>query len=161
MEADIRRFQSKLRTSGFAVIAFGVWTIVRFVLMRYVNPIAYQALVEAPNEFGYNPKIYEMIVFTLAVAILCVDLLLRLSIGCSAIKESQGKKKRMTYVILALLYAVFSVISDVTFLVSAERQDLTLEILSGIIVNLTSEIALFEIVVSSIRLRLAEKGQEA
>lgn len=150
MEARIRRHQDILTCSGYAVILFGAWSIVRMIMIKILDPLELDSLVESAGEAD---DLFRAVVFAVIIIMLAVDLLFRLYIGRSAIKEGSGEKKKLTYVILAAAYAAASIWSDVSYLIRSLAGSTSLEMVGSVIVDLTSCIALLEIVISSLSLR--------
>lgn len=158
MEAKIRKNQSHLICSGAAVIAFGLWSIIRISLMRFMDPVSLEEFWKIPDELSREK--YYFLVFTILLVLLVIDLLLRLYIGLSAIREGKGKRKRIVYVIVAFLYGLVSVVSDPEYFIETAGSEITLTGVAMTVVDLTSCIALFEITVSSIRLRRLLKSTD-
>lgn len=158
MDAKVRRHKSILICSGVAVIAFGLWSIARVALMEFFDPVSLEEFFGTQNDIPRET--YDLIMFFFFLAVLVFDLLIRLYIGLSAVSEGKGKKKRIIYVIAALLYGLMSVKSDFHYIIGAADNAVTLTGAAMTIVDLTSCIAMFEITVSSISLRKLLKNAE-
>ena len=158
MEAKIRKNQSKLICSGAAVIAFGLWSIVRVFLMRFMDPISLEQFWDAPDNIPQED--FYFLIFVVLLVFLVIDLLLRLYIGLSAIREGKGKRKRIVYVVVAFLYGLLSAVSDPQYFIETAESEITLTGVAMTVVDLTSCIAMFEIVVSSVRLRRLQKSTD-
>ena len=155
MEAKLRKHRSKLKISGYAVIAFGLWSIIRIFLMRYFDPLSFEAMLgeetDIPREF------YDEVVFIGLLVFLSVDLLYRFFVGRAAIREGSGNRRKMLYVFFALLYGLISVCGDIHYTVLLFSQGGRLIGLTDILVDLSACVAMFEIVYSAAAIRVLEK----
>ena len=155
MEAEIRRHETTLIYSGYAVIAFGLWSIIRTVLMRLMDPAALQRLFF--DDASLSLEEYGTVLYWILLVLLVLDLLYRTYLGMSAVREGQGQKKKWVYVVLAFLYAEGCVVGDVRALISPPGGVYSLDLIVGTVVDLTSCVALLEIVWASVHLRLLKK----
>ena len=108
--AKLYKHQTTLICSGLAVIAFGLWSIVRVSLLFYLQRSRIlQLIMEGELELltGQSTDTITAILFGVAIGFLILDLLFRLYIGLSAIREGNGKRRRLAYVVLAIVYLVF------------------------------------------------------
>lgn len=155
MEAKLRKHRSRLKISGYAVIAFGLWSIIRIFLMRYFDPLSFEAMLgeetDIPREF------YDEVVFTGLLVFLAFDLLYRFFVGRAAIREGSGNRRKMLYVFFALLYGLISVCGDIHYTVLLVSRDQRMVELAEILVDLSSCIAMFEISYSAVAIRVLEK----
>lgn len=157
MDAKTRKHRYKLKCSGYAVIAFGAWSIIRVFMMKYLNPLGLENMLGSSEyEAGYEP-----VIFIFFIVILAFDLLFRLYIGRNAIREGNGERRRLTYVVLAALYVGVSIWSDFSYIVGLFSGKSSSDVLAAIIVDLTTCVALVEITVSSLYLRKLGKGKTA
>lgn len=155
MEAKLRKHRSRLKISGYAVIAFGLWSIIRIFLMRYFDPLSFEAMLgeetDIPREF------YDEVVFIGLLVFLSVDLLYRFFVGRAAIREGNGKKRKIIYAFFALVYGLISVCGDIHYTVLLFSQGGRLIGLTDILVDLSACVAMFEIVYSAAAIRVLEK----
>ena len=158
MEAEIRKHQDTLRCSGYAVILFGAWSIIRMVMLRIIDPLKLDSMLTAA---GMESDVdLETIAFVSLLVLLAFDLLFRLYVGRSAIKEGRGEEKGLFYVILAAGYAGVSVWSDLFYLAGCLFGDNSLKMVGMVIIDLSTCGAMIEIVISSLRLRKLRRGGE-
>lgn len=87
IDAKIRKQRSILLSSGLGVILFGIWSIVKFILMRYMDISQFERLIGTIEELP--PKTYETFMFIFILVFLIFDLGARLYIGKSAISEGR------------------------------------------------------------------------
>ena len=151
MDAKIRKYRYKLMCSGYAVIAFGLWSIVRVFLMRLTDAPGLREMLGSGEESAE----YEAVLFSILAVVLAADLLFRLLVGRSAIRESRGERRGITYLLLAAIYAAVSALSDLSYVVRAFRGGASGSIVAANVVDLTSCIAMAEIAILSFSLRRA------
>ena len=160
IQQQYRRIRSILRQSGFGVIIFGLWSIIRVVLQAFFNngtkveneatPTITAGGAEIPVDAGW-------IVVAVLIAIfgfLIVEVGLRLFVGFSARSEAMGKKKSIAYIIVAGILIPFYAFSAVYNIMTMNFLDgYVIDMIITIILDVSSLIALIELFVSGIRLR--------
>ena len=159
MEAKIRKHQDILKCSGYAVIAFGVWSIIRMFLLKILDPLGIEEMVEIQSE--ESREFLVAVYFIMVVVLLCVDLLFRVYVGLSAVHEGQGKTVKPVYIVLTALYAAVSVWSDLSYFFHLNTGSFSLNMLASTIIDLTSCVAMSEIVCSSLSMRRIRKTEAA
>lgn len=164
MSAEIREHQTTLICSGVAVIAFGLWSIVRGMLWIFFNNTWSPDLIEngptgVPAEVSANNVL--SFAYVLIFVLVLLDLGFRIYIGLSAVSEGSGKHRRMTYVILSCLFLTVSLCGDLFLLVTTVSNDLAMETVASFVVEFSSLIAFFEIIRSSLIIRKYERVRGA
>ncbi len=158
MDAKIRKYQDILRISGKAVVLFGVWSIIRLLVLKFFDPDTIEAAFINPA-LGINDKGMADMVFDIAIITLIIDLVFRLIIGRCAVSEGEGKKRSVVYIIFAIIYVVYTIVIEVLDIVNPFRRDIDLLYISTWVIDLTTCMAIIEIVISSIKLRKLKKVQ--
>ena len=120
-------------------------------LLKFIDPLGLEEMFGQQTELPQ--ELFDLITFLFMLVLLAFDLLLRLYIGKSAIKEGRGVSRRLIYVVVAVLYLLTSVLSDGSALLALPEQELTLSLLSSLVIDLTSCIAMGEIIFTSLILR--------
>lgn len=177
IKRELRRNQSTLAAVGLGVIAFGVWSVIKVVLMMTLNADGFFETLGL-DELAAEGRGSRILGFAVVGVLLAFDLLLRLFIGLRARREGLARKKAgVIYLVLACLLAVASVYSDVTELIEtfsageamgaaiktyASRLTATSggdidNAVVALLVELTSLITLFELIVAGIRVKRLEK----
>ena len=113
--ATLRRHRDTLSISGLAIIAFGVWDIVKATLSIAFGPAPDAAEQEVNLELQQtietladgHEEVYIIIIAFLLLMVF-VALALRIYVGLSAHAEARGKRKSWAYVIVAGLMATTS-----------------------------------------------------
>ena len=106
---NLRRYQSVLEVTGRGVIVFGVWSVLKGIMLLTLGAVGvdYYGL-ESSGPMSSAERIATYIGILIALAI---DLLLRLYLGRSALAESGGKRKSYAYLVVAALFTVTSMTS--------------------------------------------------
>jgi len=159
MEAEIRQRRINMSTLGMGVIAFGVWSILKFYLYIWVD----SAYVKLPD---VSPEVMAMVktfTYVFIAVFLLIDLGLRLYLGLSARAEGMGKRKGRTYIVLTALLLIGNVIAWVialfnASLTKAENQS-TLDFYVSLLVDFSSTAMLADLLYNAIRLRKLEKAK--
>ena len=173
-QIKLRKYENILAISGVAVIAFGVWTIIKSAFYLLLQPfdieifIPPEQLAEMEAEMGPNVDILTSGVIVGAIFfILFLDLLLRFYIGKSAYADGRARKrKRVIYVIVAIIMAVafangiWVTVSNL-FIGEPTEQSEGVEymrgVLTSVLLDMTSLLALIELIVSAIQVRRLRK----
>lgn len=162
VETKIRKYQSILICSGIGVILFGVWSIVRLVLMVYMDEAHLLNLIGASDMMTIRNDIdvetIKKVAISFSFAFLTFDLIARIYIGMSAIKEGRGQyKKRITYIVIAVICALISVSADVNEVVAFFRGKEEFESFLSAAIDISIHVASIEIIVAAIKVRALNK----
>ena len=95
-EVKMRRYQNLLTVSGLGVIMFGVWSVLRTILLLFFQQ---NAVSQAFNDESVTVRILS---YTILAVMLLADSLSRLFVGLSARAEGFGKKKGYAYIVFAV-----------------------------------------------------------
>ena len=147
-EIKMRRYQNLLTVSGLGVIIFGLWTVLKTILLLFLQ----EAMVDDLPDGLF----YRVLFFTLIGGVLLIDFLIRLFVGLSARAEGLGKTKGYGYIVVAILIAIASLVSLVLiFFDTADRS--ILELIVSFIVEATSMIATVELLVAAFTVKKLKK----
>lgn len=160
MDAKIRKNQTTLICSGIAVIAFEFWSIARGMIGIYIDDSVVKEILEtgiAEMPVGISYTAFVAIVIATAALFIIADMILRLYVGISAIREGNGKKKGIAYVVWSIVYLLIYACTDI-YAVSADLGNMPLDVaITSLIIEFTSCIALYEIIRSSIAIRICKR----
>ena len=170
----LRRYETRLTVSGSAVIAFAVWSIIRaalfFLTQRFdlIKSFGVEEELKAMSEgapAGVDPHfVLNGILLGFLFFYMLIIVLIWLYIGRSAVLEGRGlKKKSILYLVLAVIMililagslipdSVLGLEGDVTNVSDPINTALTTRLL-----DLTSILALLEMVISAIQVRKIRK----
>jgi hypothetical protein len=147
-EIKMRRYQNLLVVSGLGVIIFGLWSVLKTILLFFLNE---EELDDYPND-----PFFRVILFALVAAALLIEFLIRLFVGLSARAEGFGKKKGYAYIVIAVLLALASLESLVLIFIEADYETIA-ELVVSVIVEATSLIVTIELMVAAFTVKKLKK----
>ena len=147
-EIKMRRYQNLLTVSGLGVIIFGLWSVLKTILLLFLKE---GILKELPDD-----TIVRVIVFAFLGGVLLVEFLIRLFVGLSARAEGFGKKKGYAYIVVAILMALASVASLVLLFFDTNDQPIG-ELIVSVIVEATSLVVTIELLVAAFTVKKLKK----
>ena len=148
----LRKYQNTLSISGIAVIAFGVWSVLKLLIFYSINKDLFI------SEFLKSEDTEELPLFAVIITlgiVIAIYIFLHLFIGLNARSEARGKKKGYFYLLFTAVYIVISLISYIDTASSAE-DNLDAMLSSGTI-DLTVIYAFFEVIINSLRIKKLQK----
>ena len=179
IDTKIRKFRDTLITGGFAIIAFGIWTVIKSIMEAFtilkpmIGNMTLENLTQVQEEqlkelIESNALFYALML--LILAFLVVDMLLRIYVGLSARAIGLQKKKRngkersgIVWLIFGVILTAFNVYSLVVNLVQIRELLQTYSIVNYVIslfVDVTSIFVTAELIVTGFRLRKFTKTQK-
>ena len=147
-ERKMRRYQNLLTVSGLGVIIFGLWSVLKTILLLFMKE---GILSEIPDD-----TFVRVMFFLILGGILLVDVLIRLYVGLSARAEGFGKKKGYGYVVIAILMALASLTSIVLIFFDTNEQSIW-ELIVSVIVEATSLVVTIELLVAAFTVKKLKK----
>lgn len=171
-----RRCARNMVISGGALILFGVWSVVKAAFYFSLNRVDFLSLADPEYSISLaqqGDQVYstENFIFLLIILILLgIDIPIRFYIGHSAVRDARGiKKKSVVYIVLAILMGIRMIMEAARGFFRFSSSEIPEEVARGVttsaVINLTSIMALFVLIVSSIRLRtlrrkMKEEGKQ-
>lgn len=159
VDSKIRLYQNNLFNSGWAVIVFGLWSCIRPLLAFYTERKELLTAIETICASSNIPLTRDGLFWILVTVVILVSLpglAVRFYLGYSAIQEAQGRKKGRMWLAIAILYILLSLSLDFWTLTSLTDETTlsgTLNVMSSLIIDLTSTMAIVITLVSAIQLR--------
>lgn len=148
MDKEIRRLENNLITLGTGVIAFGVWTFLKFVIYLIFGN-------ELDDQVTGIAKVVTIIILLILGAL---DMLLRLYIGASARSQGRGKKKSGFYIVItALMILVLTLTIGIEVYSTLRLEGGLIDDVITLIIDVTSLVILVDLMVSAVRLRKLKK----
>ena len=147
-ERKMRRYQNLLTVSGLGVIIFGLWSVLKTILLLFMKE---GILSEIPDD-----TFVRVMFFLILGGILLIDVLIRLYVGLAARAEGFGKKKGYAYVIIAILMALASLASLVLIFFDSNEQSIW-ELIVSVIVEATSLVVTIELLVAAFTVKKLKK----
>ena len=172
-ETKLRKYEHALVISGVGVIAFGIWSIVKATIYFILIPLERLSKTKMGDDLaelqslGMTDRGTGYLIAVIILFALVVDFALRLYIGRSAIRDGRRlKKKRFTYVVLAMFVSV-SLISNLVercIALGSDEPTMWSDALTSanvsVVVDITSLFALIEVIVAAIMVRRLRRELE-
>ena len=178
-EIRIRKYRDTLVTGGFALIAFGVWTLLKSIVeasamvRAELGNISYEELTRVDAQelrAAVSSNILFIVVMSVIIVILAVDLALRAYVGLSARAVGLQKKKKngkarngIVWLIFGVLLVALNAVSLVGSVVATGdtlKEHSVLYYIVSLFVDVTSLVVTAELVLTGFRLRKLDKGQD-
>lgn len=156
-QIQLRKNQNTLVVVGIGVIAFGIWSVIKSVMLTALNTEEMTSLAE-------QGTMVVVLFWVLLGIMLAIELRLRLYVGLAAINEGRGRKKRKAYIVWAFFMALFSALGVTVGLAAIRSTEALGTTVVTVIVEITSCVLLVEMALSAIKVkRLSRelKEQEA
>ncbi|MBP5167762.1 MAG: hypothetical protein ILP14_00965 [Oscillospiraceae bacterium] len=153
METELRRKQISLHTLGTGIILFGAWSVVRAMLVLQAKPLAELDLPDDPQIVLF----IKILFFLFLGFFLLASFSFRLYIGLSAQAEGTGRKKKSFYLYLTAVILLINILAFFLSLYSLFTNRFgnynTLDYIVTILVDLTSNILLAQLISTALRVR--------
>ena len=150
----LRKYINLLSISGIAVIAFGIWSVLKLLIFFLLNKDIIMSEIE---ELIEDTDTSTSAVLVAAIILMLISLTLHCIIGFSARSEARGKKKGYFYLILTAVIFILSLISFIQTSLSPTSEDNLDTIVSGGLIDLTMLFAFFEVILNSVRIKKLRK----
>ena len=154
-QVKLRRYQNLLIVSGSGVIIFGIWSVLKAVMLVLSNT---QMLTVSTEELP-DGMIYRVIFYGIFIGFLIFVIVFRLIIGLSARSVGFGKKNRWFYLILAfglLFVDLFMVIYEVVIFFT----EFLIDTAVAVIVDATSTYTVIELIIASFKVKKLTKAMK-
>ena len=176
----IRKYRDTLVTGGFAIIAFGIWTVIKSIMEAFtilrpmLGNMSFEDLTQVQAEqlrelIDSNALFYTLLIFVLFFLI--VDLAVRVYVGLSARAIGLQKKLRsgkerngIVWLVFGIMLTAFGLYSLIVSLTQAEELLHTYSIMYFVVslfVDVTSIFVTAELVVTGFRLRGLTRKQNS
>lgn len=154
-QAQVRRLQDTLAVVGGGVIAFGMWSLVKSVLL--IALLNEEAVIQV---FQLDSDTPMSIVFIAIIFAICFDLAIRVFVGLSARAEGHGEKKGNLYLIIAVFIAAANAISIASFVFGSTVYLSMFDAAVSIAIDATSFVTLVLMIRCAVRLRQLNRQAE-
>lgn len=157
MEARIRQHQNILIYSGMGVILFGVWSMAKMALFQLMDEKGIEGLIEIADQDMLE---YRFVVELIVIVLMLMDLLLRVYVGMNAIRIGKQGKCSKRFLVITILYILVSAFTVVSLALNMNiQEDYFLDNVANFLIDLTSFVALTEIICSTWKLRRLSRIQ--
>ena len=162
LDAKIRKQRDILRESGMAVVALGLWSIVKNGTYLWFHPSLMLNLLEESGvkqfmDGGISGKIILIVIVVLTTAFVMI---FRWFIGFHAIREAGGKPGGKLYLLISVIYIALLIWAVIYSFIRKTPAGQEEELVASRILDLTSAVAMAGIVISAVRLRKLLGEQE-
>jgi len=168
INTQIRKQENSLAISGLAVIAFGIWTVIKTGLMLLISPEEFNAqfdIDELTQEIAEADDITAGILTGAAAAgiiiAMAIDLFIRLKVGMAARKEGMGGKKmgkgKIVLAVILSLILMTSVVGGTMEIINSGLDDSMDTRMIAVLIDLTALSACVHLLYSARRLRKLRK----
>lgn len=161
-----RRYRDNLANSGGGYILFGFWGIIRVIMELTMRGGALQEIIKEVDIEQYSIGVVYLVTFIMFAIAFLIILFVHLTIGISAIRFSEGKKKRKGFLALAaiVMLVIICCVPFDFYSTEAEKYVVTDRTIISAVVDLTMFFMLFDIFRSTVAIsRLTrtknEKGE--
>jgi len=156
-EAKIRKYQDIVKCAGWAIIAFGFWIVFRQGFYIYSE---YESLA-ATYEFDPGDVIYKVAIIIAVALVAGLDILFRLFLFKSTIKVSEGHGKQNIVIVICIVLCILSMLSSIyDFRMYYGQGDIN-ELIVIVLIDISSNIALIEIIISCLKLKSLRRLEAA
>ena len=155
MDREQRKYQNTLIVTGGGVIAFGIWSLVRFMTYFLLNTRTMMELL------GLESREDVIFVYLIVFIMLLIDLAVRVFVGRAAIMEGTGRKKGYVYIaagVVLLMLTATSVYND--FLTFSRSHNDVLDGYAATLADVTSMFILAEMLITAVRLKQMYRKQD-
>ena len=148
-QIKLRKYQNTLVVVGMGVIAFGIWSVIKTVMLTAFNK-------DEMAELSAQGTAVEVVFWVMLGIMLAIDLWLRLYVGLAAIQEGRGKKRK-AYIAWIFLMAFFSALGVLVGLASIGSDEAPATALGTavvtVIVEATSCVLLVEMARAAVKVK--------
>ncbi len=167
-DSKLRKYEYTMVISGAGVIAFGVWSVIKAVIVVISNSLGIfgefysEKDMMQLNELGITEQGASLLVAVIVFLLLIIDLLMRLYIGLRAVAEARRlRKTRSAYIVLAVIMGLFLLIGLILrpfqYAQGTYEDDILDSAFASGIADMTSLLAITELVISAVMVRRLRK----
>ena len=159
MERELRRRRSILSITGMGVIALGLWS---FIKLNLYFLAAQNATIEGLGLADLSAderRTSFLFLYVVGLVLAVLELILRIYIGRSAIRDAKGAKKKSLYLVFAAILASLSAIYLCLDITSFDfHSNHVADSMASILVEITSLYIFIELLFAAIKIRLLRKN---
>ncbi len=149
-QAQVRRYNRNIETAGGAVIMFGLWAVVRFLITLAMGSSKGVEYFKAyySSEPSDEDLLLTIVIF---IVIFSIFIALYLIIGLSAIRYANGKKKKRGFAYCAIIVAVLTLLTLPMYFVDDIPSETIDTILASLLTDVTLVAILFDMARSTFK----------
>jgi hypothetical protein len=178
-EIKLRKFRDTLVTGGFAIIAFGIWTVIKIIMEAFtilqpmIGSLSFEGLSQLETEqlqaMIEDGSLFHFLLFTI-LGFLIVDLIVRIYVGYSARaiglqKKTRSGKKRsgivwLIFGIILVSIGIYSLVITLSDTSEILQEHSIIYYVISLFVDVTSLFVTAEVIITGFRFRVLSKKQE-
>jgi hypothetical protein len=178
-DIKIRKFRDTLVTGGFAIIAFGIWTVIKIIIEAFtilqpmIGSLSFEGLSQLETEqlqaMIEDGSLFHLLLFTI-LGFLIVDLIVRIYVGYSARaiglqKKTRSGKKRsgivwLIFGIILVSIGIYSLVITLSDTSEILQEHSIIYYVISLFVDVTSLFVTAEVIITGFRFRVLSKKQE-
>ena len=178
-EIKLRKFRDTLVTGGFAIIAFGIWTVIKIIIEAFtilqpmIGSLSFEGLSQLETEqlqaMIEDGSLFHLLLFTI-LGFLIVDLIVRIYVGYSARaiglqKKTRSGKKRsgivwLIFGIILVSIGIYSLVITLSDTSEILQEHSIIYYVISLFVDVTSLFVTAEVIITGFRFRVLSKKQE-
>ena len=153
MEKKIRRDENLMNVLGKAIIVFGLVSVLKLIIVLLSD----DDIIEYFKK-GTITTIAIIMVIIAIILIAALEMIIRIYIGISAIKEAQGIKRSSAYLVLCAIFTVITLFLIVYSVIQLfQDENYILNFLAGFLLDVTSAAISVMVFITSIKVRVRRK----
>ena len=157
IEVKIRRYKKNMEVSGRAMLAFGIWSVLKAVITVALGGKTVWELMEISEA---EREELGMIFLIIYLIIVLLALFLFIFIGRRAISYARDKHRKKGFLILAAVLLVLDFIGIPGYFTMVKGLDNIDTVIASALVDITTCVALFDMIYSAIRIEKLSAGRE-
>lgn len=147
---NLRRYRKNIKIYGLMVIAYGVWGVLKVVLLSLFG--GDQIKLVTPDIEASLGEYANLVVALFFIAVVAIVLGVNLAIGIGAFKFAKGKKKKIGFVVVAIIYLIIVILSMSSYFIGDNYAgDNLLSMIAAMLVDVCTCFALIDMVISAIK----------
>ena len=178
-EIKLRKFRDTLVTGGFAIIAFGIWTVIKIIMEAFtilqpmIGSLSFEGLSQLETEqlqaMIEDGSLFHHLLFTIP-GFLIIDLIVRIYVGYSARaiglqKKTRSGKKRsgivwLIFGIILVSIGIYSLVITLSDTSEILQEHSIIYYVISLFVDVTSLFVTAEVIITGFRFRVLSKKQE-
>ena len=163
MEKQLRKQQNRLADAGWGTILFGIWSVIKVNMYLGLSSSFVSELHREAENLGEIKDVVLGFFWFVFAMILVFYLVVRSYIGMAAMAEGKGKKKGYGYLIVTAGLVVMTLMDIWNIYIEdylANRQDITMNLITGFCLELASLYVLLEVLVAGLRVKQLKKKRK-
>ncbi len=160
MEKKIRKNKKILLNSGIVAIVIGIWDSIKTALFYYLSPDVMQSIIDESDLEEFDRNFIRTFVIIVLVVSCLIATLLHVMVGIGAMRESRREKGGWFCMILAGVIVAYNIYALLETFVNPQVNESLDEYLSFFVLSVTALIAMAEIIISSVRLKIYQHRKD-